>query len=302
MILQTIVELCITIFLLAYIAYVLYSNYSSYGSGAEEQNVYRADVDVGNDVRAGSGGLIQVEVRKKQVPTPTPSISEISTYDELDAAEGGGSDGIGLGVDADPDGTGATYGAAGPARRRPVRAFVPSPQATKQLTLASARRGERICAEICKRLLPDEEVYYNYRDPQLANPETSRALELDIFYPGRSLAIEFNGEQHYDETGFGCPMSQMARDHIKIGLAHSYGITLVTIPYTFINNEALIEATIRGAIEGRNARRRRSAGGPTAAAVVKPVASAPPRTAHDIYQAVAGRRPRAFPSDLDVDW
>jgi hypothetical protein len=122
----------------------------------------------------------------------------------------------------------------------PRNTYVVGPSATYSEVLpASASRGEARCAAICMELLAGERVLYNFRDRAFSNPDTNRALELDIFYPTLRFAVEYNGEQHYADTArFGVTStSQAARDQIKAAKARDYGICLVTIPYTYDEGE-----------------------------------------------------------------
>jgi hypothetical protein len=100
---------------------------------------------------------------------------------------------------------------------------------------STASNGEKMCAEICKEIFPNEQMLFNYRHCKIVNPDTHAALEFDIFIPALLLAIEFQGQQHYASSGyFGTrPESQIARDHTKAYLAVHYGIFLITIPYTY---------------------------------------------------------------------
>ena len=115
-------------------------------------------------------------------------------------------------------------------------AFRPSENARYTTTLPdSASRGEQMCAKVCRELFGDDLVYYQYRDPIFANCDTGRALEFDIFYPNIRFAVEFEGRQHYENVAYfgGRQASQAARDHNKRVMAQRQGITLVSIPYTF---------------------------------------------------------------------
>lgn len=106
------------------------------------------------------------------------------------------------------------------------------------------------CADICKSLLPNEHVVYDFRCESIKNPDTERALEIDIFYPALSLGIEFNGKQHYEDTTFGSYTSQAYRDHNKATIAQSLGIVLVQVPYT--QSEFVTRATITRILEEIN--------------------------------------------------
>jgi hypothetical protein len=57
-------------------------------------------------------------------------------------------------------------------------------------------------------------------------------MELDIYIPSLSLALEFNGSQHYLESQlFGSLDIQRSRDVDKRIMCNLLGITLLEIPY-----------------------------------------------------------------------
>lgn len=123
-----------------------------------------------------------------------------------------------------------------------------NPNARYSETLPSnASAGERKCAEICASLFgSDKRVLYQYRDQNLQNPDTQRSLEFDIFYPELRFAVEYQGQQHYrDSEHFNSrAVYQMARDQLKAVRAREFRICLVTIPYTYTNDQ--IRTVIRG--------------------------------------------------------
>ena len=97
--------------------------------------------------------------------------------------------------------------------------------------------GEVKCFEICEEVFGSNAgiPLFNYRDRRFANVDTGCNMELDIFYPKHSFAIEYNGVQHYinsshfkSEARF-----QIARDHNKSTIARKLGIVLVSIPYNY---------------------------------------------------------------------
>lgn len=60
-------------------------------------------------------------------------------------------------------------------------------------------------------------------------PDWLNGLELDFYFPGKKLALEFNGDQHYAHTEFGSPYSQWSRDRLKRELCKKRGIRLAII-------------------------------------------------------------------------
>lgn len=128
----------------------------------------------------------------------------------------------------------------GHGRAHHTQIVLPSPNAQYSRTLpANASNGEKMCAKICREIFGDEEALYNYRDVVFANCDTGRALEFDIFYPARKIAIEFDGRQHFENVAvFGNKQSsQAARDHNKRIMAQRKGVHLVSIPYTYDENK-----------------------------------------------------------------
>lgn len=80
---------------------------------------------------------------------------------------------------------------------------------------------ETVCKEILQELFP-EYSFVKIRHPKMKNPDTNRALELDLYCEELKLAIEYNGPQHYkfiefyhkDQDNF---LKQQIRDLIKEG-------------------------------------------------------------------------------------
>lgn len=107
-----------------------------------------------------------------------------------------------------------------------------------------ASKGEEKCYLIASQIIENQSVLFNYRDPRIHNPDTGRALEIDIFYPELRFGIEYNGEQHYKNSAhFGSIAEfQSARDAQKRNLTSRHGITLISIPYTY--SDAQIKAAI----------------------------------------------------------
>ncbi len=68
-----------------------------------------------------------------------------------------------------------------------------------------------------------------YKHPQLMHSRSERLMELDFFSPSLRLAIEFQGEQHYQQTHRGVLSQQQARDNEKRLECIRNGITLIEI-------------------------------------------------------------------------
>lgn len=93
--------------------------------------------------------------------------------------------------------------------------------------------------ELCRQII--EEIYGKpfppIRPSWLINPETGYPLELDCYNDELKLAIEYNGEQHYQFPNFTGQtkeafIAQIRRDKFKIDKCDQIGVYLITVPYT----------------------------------------------------------------------
>lgn len=83
--------------------------------------------------------------------------------------------------------------------------------------------GEALIAEV---LTNNKIVYYQeYKFQDLGN------LRYDFYLPEYNRLIEFDGEQHFRDTGWGDLKSYRERDKIKNNYAKSHNISLIRIPY-----------------------------------------------------------------------
>ena len=73
----------------------------------------------------------------------------------------------------------------------------------------------------------------NYKHPFLENPDPGGLLlEFDIFIPSINLAVEYQGQHHYNEVvSFSGIEALISRDQTKVALAQQFEIYLVLIPY-----------------------------------------------------------------------
>lgn len=118
--------------------------------------------------------------------------------------------------------------------------------------------GHRRCTAICAEIFPETRILHNVKSPSIANPDTSRNLEIDIVLVDLGIGIEYQGEQHFGGvTAFGgdeSTMRQIARDHIKAVKARAAGIILVTVPYTYTDDtirEILMRLKSRRSVDVR---------------------------------------------------
>lgn len=103
--------------------------------------------------------------------------------------------------------------------------------------------SESILFKLVSRLFGDQEILRHHR------PEWLDGLELDIFLPGRRLAFEYQGQQHFFPiTAWGGKSgltNLRARDRKKRQLCERLGIQLVAIDFTEPLTEEHIMARLR---------------------------------------------------------
>src|SRR5690606_18922411 len=89
----------------------------------------------------------------------------------------------------------------------------------------------------------------NYKHPELVRYKSGLNMELDLYVPSVRLAIEFQGQQHYELSYRGYePQHQHLRDEEKWTACRNSGITLVTVPYWWDFSESSFLSTINKCI------------------------------------------------------
>jgi len=91
-----------------------------------------------------------------------------------------------------------------------------------------------------------EEILENIRHKSVKR-NSGTLLELDIFFPNLDFALEFHGEQHYQEfttAGFISYTTQKNLDEEKLQLCANNGIKLLIIPHWWDNSTESLVATI----------------------------------------------------------
>jgi len=90
--------------------------------------------------------------------------------------------------------------------------------------------SESLLAKIVERLFPGERILRH------DHPVWLGRLELDIFLPDRRLALEYQGQQHYDAVdlwgGDEALFALQERDRRKVELCEENSVVLVAIDYT----------------------------------------------------------------------
>ncbi len=120
--------------------------------------------------------------------------------------------------------------------------------------LLSSKREIRLI-HVMKELFPDQSMVVHYKHPQLMFA-SNYLMEFDIFIPSLSLAVEYQGEQHFDDRYYGGMQLQRDRDRQKreVTLSNKFSnhqecakhkITLVEVPFWWKGDRASLAATIR---------------------------------------------------------
>ena len=84
--------------------------------------------------------------------------------------------------------------------------------------------GETICREMVLLLVNPKEYTVNPRPSWLTNPHTGMIMEIDLFIEENNLAVEYQGEQHFNPTSFASQEEvdkQKVRDNIKAKILKS---------------------------------------------------------------------------------
>jgi len=121
-----------------------------------------------------------------------------------------------------------------------------NPQSSRGTDITLSK-SHQILFKITQELFPEvPNIHVNYPHPELKYDDTKNNLELDIFIPSLSLALEFHGKQHYHyHYMFGTPEVVKSRDLEKKLKCISAGITLIEVPYWWNRTKESLAATIK---------------------------------------------------------
>jgi hypothetical protein len=96
-------------------------------------------------------------------------------------------------------------------------------------------KGEVECRRVLENIF--KRPFKKARPIYLKNEITNNSLELDCYNKELSLAVEYNGEQHYKYNKFfhsskEAFKNQQYRDYMKRELCKKFNIKLIEVPYT----------------------------------------------------------------------
>lgn len=105
-------------------------------------------------------------------------------------------------------------------------------------------KTQQLLLSIFKQLFPTTDVHFEYPHPDMLYPNTQKNMQLDIFVPTYALAVEYQGEQHYQDDHVFSHDGLRARDNFKREKCKEKGITLIGIPYWWNGDRESIVSTI----------------------------------------------------------
>ena len=96
-----------------------------------------------------------------------------------------------------------------------------------------------------KKLYPHEEIIEDYFHSDISR-QSGFTVQFDIFMIERNIAIEYHGQQHYEDipSGFSSVETYKYRDLEKEKLCSEHGIQLIVIPYWWDNKIESLRETL----------------------------------------------------------
>ena len=96
-----------------------------------------------------------------------------------------------------------------------------------------------------KKLYPHEEIIEDYFHSDISR-QSGFTVQFDIFMIERNIAIEYHGQQHYEDipSGFCSVETYKHRDLEKEKLCSEHGIQLIVIPYWWDNKIESLKETL----------------------------------------------------------
>ena len=104
----------------------------------------------------------------------------------------------------------------------------------QQFLLKGKKSVQRLLYASVYSLFPTHPLLENYHHPHLhSSSHLPHPLEYDLFLPSLQLAVEYQGEYHYDDINIGYSSSILyqTRDQLKLQLSQLLHIQLITVPF-----------------------------------------------------------------------
>ena len=116
-------------------------------------------------------------------------------------------------------------------------------------TFRSKKTTQRLLFVSIIKIYPTLLIYESYFHPQLHRSSQS-LLEYDIFIPSLNIALEYQGEHHYEDIpgGFAAPESFSYRDKLKETHSSDLSITLIDIPFWWDHSLSSLISVLRNTV------------------------------------------------------
>ena len=109
----------------------------------------------------------------------------------------------------------------------------------------SRRSSQRWLFLLVQKLFPGEEIVEDYFHSDISR-ETGLPVQFDIFLLKSNIAIEYHGQQHFEDipNAFAPLEMHINRDLEKESLCNKYGVKLIIIPYWWDNKLDSLRTTL----------------------------------------------------------
>jgi hypothetical protein len=113
-----------------------------------------------------------------------------------------------------------------------IKSIHPQFQWNENLFKQNTKKSQKLIYRMLGRLLPPFTlIYFDYIHPNIEIWD-QHLMELDLYVPSLNLALEYDGEQHFESNEFfGSSNKQQIRDNVKSSICKKHNITLLRIPY-----------------------------------------------------------------------
>ena len=128
-----------------------------------------------------------------------------------------------------------------------LRRFYPDVAWNEQALIGKGykRAAQRWLGVVLRDIWPSATIAeeYTLTVPDSERTTPSRVLSYDYYLPDLKLAVEYQGQQHYEQLPvYGAVDDRMARDQWKLAESVRRGITLLRVPYWWdMKRESLLQ-------------------------------------------------------------